>query len=146
MNRVKLVEKEKGALEVSFFFFSFLSAPPSGVVFGFPLVHTHTRREREKGTEIADCWNTFWERQSRKKDADSYLRDQLELVSLQNQLYQRNAHQAQADKVEVERRAHAAHDALEEEMGKQKHDREKYVEDQAYYEQQKAECKVSLLS
>ncbi|GAA5961890.1 hypothetical protein JCM3765_006425 [Sporobolomyces pararoseus] len=94
MNRVKLVEKEKGALE------------------------------------------------SRKKDADSYLRDQLELVSLQNQLYQRNAHQAQADKTEVETRAAAAKQALDEEMEKQKADREKYAEDQTYYEQQKAECKA----
>ncbi|GAA5896181.1 condensin subunit SMC4 [Sporobolomyces salmoneus] len=94
MNRVKLVEKEKGALE------------------------------------------------SRKKDADSYLRDQLELVSLQNQLYQRNAHQAQADKIEVESRAAAAKQELDEELEKQKADREKYTEDQVYYEQQKTECKA----
>ncbi|GAA5823455.1 hypothetical protein JCM5353_002154 [Sporobolomyces roseus] len=94
MNRVKLVEKEKGALE------------------------------------------------SRKKDADSYLRDQLELVSLQNQLYQRNAHQAQADKTEVESRAAAAKKELDDEMEKQKADREKYTEDQVYFDQQKAECKT----
>ncbi|GAA6021135.1 hypothetical protein JCM11491_005650 [Sporobolomyces phaffii] len=94
MNRVKLVEKEKGALE------------------------------------------------SRKKDADSYLRDQLELVSLQNQLYQRNAHQAQADKVEVETRAAAAKQELDEEMEKQKADREQYSSDLAYFEEAKAGCKA----
>ncbi|GAA5870268.1 hypothetical protein JCM1840_001607 [Sporobolomyces johnsonii] len=93
MNRVKLVEKEKSALE------------------------------------------------SRKKDADAYLRDQLELVSLQNRLYQRNAHQAQANKVVVEEQLNVAKQELDQEMERQSADRLKYDEDVAYFEAQKAELK-----
>jgi len=37
----------------------------------------------------------------------------------------------------------AAKKELDDEMEKQKADREKYTEDQVYFDQQKAECKVS---
>ncbi|GAA6035313.1 hypothetical protein JCM8097_008812 [Rhodosporidiobolus ruineniae] len=80
MNRVKLVEKEKGALE------------------------------------------------ERKKSADAYLRDQVNLVSLQSRLYQRHAHQAQADHGVYAEQLEAARLELEGEMEKQKADRERYEE------------------
>ncbi|GAA5988400.1 hypothetical protein JCM11641_005463 [Rhodosporidiobolus odoratus] len=78
MNRVKLVEREKGALEV------------------------------------------------RKKSADAFLRDQLVLLSSQSTLYQRHAHQAQADKVLYEEQVEQAKGELEGEMERQRSDRERY--------------------
>ncbi|CEQ42156.1 SPOSA6832_03944, partial [Sporobolomyces salmonicolor] len=121
MSRVKLVEKEKSALEVRFSLaLSFLSSLPS------PCLRALTRREGK---------------QSRKKDADAYLRDQLELVSLQNRLYQRNAHQAQANKDVVEQQLSVAKQELDQEMERQSADRLKYNEDVAYFEAQKAELK-----
>ncbi|BGP12975.1 hypothetical protein JCM10213_006613 [Rhodosporidiobolus nylandii] len=80
MNRVKLVEKEKGALE------------------------------------------------TRKKSADAFLRDQLQLVAFQSQLYQRHAHQAQADKALYEEQLGVAKTELDAEMERQKADREVYEE------------------
>ncbi|GJN91827.1 hypothetical protein Rhopal_004850-T1 [Rhodotorula paludigena] len=93
MNRVKLVEKEKGALE------------------------------------------------ARKKAADAYLKDQVALVSLQNRLYQRHAHQSQADKLIYEERLAAAKGELDAEMERQEVDRERYDADVAAYEQTKKDLK-----
>ncbi|GAA5853566.1 hypothetical protein JCM8547_002508 [Rhodosporidiobolus lusitaniae] len=80
MSRVKLVEKEKGALE------------------------------------------------DRKKSADAYLRDQVLLVSSQSRLYQRHAHQAQADKGLYEHQLAEAGRELEEELSRQSEDRKRYEE------------------
>ncbi|BGP29067.1 Structural maintenance of chromosomes protein 4 [Rhodotorula toruloides] len=93
MNRVKLVEKEKGALE------------------------------------------------SRKKAADAYLHDQLTLVSLQNQLYQRHAHQAGADRVVYEQQVAEAKVELDAEMERQKSDRERYDQGVEQYEMTKKNLK-----
>ncbi|BGP36912.1 Structural maintenance of chromosomes protein 4 [Rhodotorula kratochvilovae] len=93
MNRVKLVEKEKSALE------------------------------------------------ARKKAADAYLKDQVVLVSLQNRLYQRHAHQAGADKMIYEEQAADAKRELDAEMERQKADRTRYDADVAAYEETKKHLK-----
>ncbi|GAA5891007.1 hypothetical protein JCM6882_008881, partial [Rhodosporidiobolus microsporus] len=73
--------------------------------------------EREKGAL-----------EDRKKSADAYLRDQVHLVSFQSRLYQRHAHQAQADQgVYAEEHARAAKE-LEDEMERQREDRGRYEE------------------
>ncbi|GAA6051274.1 hypothetical protein JCM3770_006790 [Rhodotorula araucariae] len=93
MNRVKLVEKEKSALE------------------------------------------------ARKKAADAYLKDQVALVSLQNRLYQRHAHQAGADKMIYEEQVADAKRELDAEMERQKADRTRYDADVTAYEETKKHLK-----
>lgn len=80
--------------------------------------------------------------QARKKAADAYIRDQLELVRLQNQLYQRHAHQAGADRLLYEEQAAEAKAELDAELERQKVDRERYEADSAAYESTKQHLKV----
>lgn len=80
--------------------------------------------------------------QTRKKAANAYLRDQLELVRLQNQLYQRHAHQAGADRMLYEEQAAEAKAELDDELERQKADRERYEAGSAEYEKTKAGLKV----
>jgi structural maintenance of chromosome 4 len=122
MNRVKLVEKEKGALEVrfhSFFLFflrpyyTFVLNPPSSPRSPlFPLIPSPPPPHQ----------------QDRKKSADAYLLDQVLLVSSQSRLYQRHAHQAGADKALYEEQLGVAQKEYEGEMERQKVDRERYEE------------------
>ena len=120
MNRVKLVEKEKSSLEVR---------PPLSLDFSAsPLESRLTQR-------------LFPRAQARKKAADTYLKDQVVLVSLQNRLYQRHAHQAGADKAIYEEQAADAKRELDAEMERQKVDRSRYDADVAALDETKKNLK-----
>ncbi|GAA5842425.1 hypothetical protein JCM9279_005379 [Rhodotorula babjevae] len=79
--------------------------------------------------------------ETRKKAADTYLKDQVVLVSLQNRLYQRHAHQAGADKAIYEEQAADAKRELDAEMERQKVDRSRYDADVAALEETKKNLK-----
>ena len=120
MNRVKLVEKEKSSLEVR--------SPLSLDLSASPLESRLTQR-------------LFPRAQTRKKAADTYLKDQVVLVSLQNRLYQRHAHQAGADKAVYEEQAADAKRELDAEMERQKVDRSRYDADVAALDETKNNLK-----
>ncbi|GAA5890264.1 hypothetical protein JCM8208_002756 [Rhodotorula glutinis] len=79
--------------------------------------------------------------EARKKAADTYLKDQVVLVSLQNRLYQRHAHQAGADKAIYEEQAADAKRELDAEMERQKVDRSRYDADVAALDETKKNLK-----
>ncbi|GAA5926838.1 hypothetical protein JCM3775_007053 [Rhodotorula graminis] len=79
--------------------------------------------------------------ETRKKAADTYLKDQVVLVSLQNRLYQRHAHQAGADKAIYEEQAAEAKRELDAEMERQKVDRSRYDADVAALDETKKNLK-----